>query len=124
MKKSQPDPALESPIPFRTGCNGEFAPRPQTAKDRLAERTFRERVSERARKLGVSRREFVGSVRRNNPGLESLLTFLPQGSCDISRQKQAMREVPALRRPSLRRMGPQTRREWLDFLRVNDGKPG
>ncbi|MEQ9319266.1 MAG: amidohydrolase family protein [Polyangiaceae bacterium] len=153
MKKSQPDPALESPIPFRTGCNGEFAPRPETSKDRLAERTFRDRVTERARKLGISRREFVGSVlgtttalgvintvygcgsesgaggaggtgaggygvggdmmdpdeqcevveghefifdvqthhvnpdgawRRNNPGLESLLTFLPQGSCDDS----------------------------------------
>jgi uncharacterized protein len=152
VKKSRKPPEIESPIPFRTGSNGEFAPRPETERDRRAERLFQRLAGERANKLGISRREFVGSVlgtttalgvinavygcgsdgdasstsggsgsggygvggdmmdageqclaveghefifdvqthhvnpdgewRQNNPGLESLLTFLPQGSCD------------------------------------------
>ena len=41
-------PELESPIPFVVGSNGEFAPPAVTARDRLAERTFKELVIERA----------------------------------------------------------------------------
>jgi len=62
MKKSAPDLHVESPIPFRTGSNGEFVPRPRSGKDALAERTFMQLVSDKARRLGVSRRQFVGSV--------------------------------------------------------------
>jgi hypothetical protein len=61
-KKSVPEPELESPIPFHTGSNGEFEPRPKTDQDRLAERTFKELVIEKARKLGMPRRTFVNSV--------------------------------------------------------------
>jgi len=62
MKKSIPEPELESPIPFRTGSNGEFAPRPESAADRRAEELYRRIADENARRLGVSRREFVHSA--------------------------------------------------------------
>ena len=62
MKKSRPELPIASPIPFHTGSNGEFAPRPKTAKDRLADKLFDELSDQRARKLGISRRDFVGSV--------------------------------------------------------------
>ena len=62
LPKSLTEPAIESPIPFRTGCNGEFLPAPPTERDLRAEALF-ERVSdEKARRLGVSRREFVGGA--------------------------------------------------------------
>jgi predicted TIM-barrel fold metal-dependent hydrolase len=62
MRKSEPDSAIESPIPFRAGSNGEFAPLPETDMDRRAEAAYRALVDERARKLGVSRRDFVRSA--------------------------------------------------------------
>jgi uncharacterized protein len=62
MKKSDPEAELASPIPFRTGSNGEYVPRPETARDRRAEELFRRMVDDRARRLGVSRREFVSSA--------------------------------------------------------------
>ena len=62
MKKSWPEVEPESPIPFRQGSNGEFVPPPPSDKDERAESLFRRTVEERARRLGVSRREFVGSA--------------------------------------------------------------
>ncbi len=62
MKKSRREPPLSSPIPFHTGSNGEFVPRPKTDRDRLAERTFWQQVDERRRKLGMTRRAFASSV--------------------------------------------------------------
>ena len=42
VKKSSPEYPIESPIPFRTGSNGEFEPRvPCNKLDRVAEETFR-----------------------------------------------------------------------------------
>ncbi|HZO13496.1 MAG TPA: amidohydrolase family protein, partial [Polyangiaceae bacterium] len=63
MKKSAPsEREPESPVPFHVGSNGELVPRPKTRRDEAAERTFRELVAEKARRLGLSRRDFVGSV--------------------------------------------------------------
>lgn len=60
--KSRPDLPIESPIPFRSGCNGEYAPRPATERDRKAEELFARESDERARRLGVPRRAFVQSA--------------------------------------------------------------
>ncbi|MEM8608682.1 MAG: amidohydrolase, partial [Myxococcota bacterium] len=62
MKKSADEPPLESPIPFRTGSNGEVAPRPPEKRDRVAEETFLRMVDEKSRRLGLSRRDFVSST--------------------------------------------------------------
>jgi hypothetical protein len=60
-KKTDIEPPLCSPIPFRPGSNGEFAPRAPSEQDRIAEHMFRRIVDDNARKLGVDRREFVKS---------------------------------------------------------------
>jgi predicted TIM-barrel fold metal-dependent hydrolase len=62
MKKSQADDRLESPISFHAGSNGELAPPPITAADRRAVELYRRIADERARRLGISRREFVTSA--------------------------------------------------------------
>ncbi len=62
MKKSAREAPIESPIPFRTGSNGEFAPAAPTARDRLAESMFAQMVADKARRLGMSRRAFVSST--------------------------------------------------------------
>jgi len=62
VKKSDPEPPIESPIPFRTGSNGEVAPRPPELRDRVAEETFARWVETNARRLGMSRRSFVSST--------------------------------------------------------------
>ena len=62
MKKSDPDPPIESPIPFRTGSNGEFEPPAPTARDRAADEMFHRLAADNARRLGVSRRDFVSST--------------------------------------------------------------
>ena len=62
MKKTLPEPPLESPIPFSHGSNGEYVPRPAGEKASRAEDLFRRTVDERARRLGVSRREFIESA--------------------------------------------------------------
>lgn len=53
---------MESPIPFRTGSNGEVEPPPSTDRDRVANETFHTLSEEKARRLGVSRRDFVSSA--------------------------------------------------------------
>jgi predicted TIM-barrel fold metal-dependent hydrolase len=62
MSKSRPDAPLESPIGFHAGSNGEFAPRPVTAEDRRAEEAYRQLADASARRLGISRRDFVTSA--------------------------------------------------------------
>jgi predicted TIM-barrel fold metal-dependent hydrolase len=62
VKKSSHEPPIESPIPFRTGSNGEFNPPPPTKRDRIAEEIFQRLVAEKSRRLGLSRREFVSST--------------------------------------------------------------
>lgn len=60
-KKSEAEPPLRSPIAFRPCSNGEMLPRPETARDRRAERRFLEIVEEKHRRLGMTRREFAQS---------------------------------------------------------------
>jgi predicted TIM-barrel fold metal-dependent hydrolase len=62
MRKSRPDGKLESPIPFHVGSNGEMAPRPATDDDRRAEAAFRRLADESARRMGISRRQFLTSA--------------------------------------------------------------
>jgi hypothetical protein len=62
VKKSSPEFPIESPIPFRTGSNGEFEPPPPTKRDRVAEETFHRLSADKAKRLGVSRRDFVSST--------------------------------------------------------------
>jgi predicted TIM-barrel fold metal-dependent hydrolase len=66
MKKSDPvDPAEElpqSPISFHPSSNGEFEPRPVTDRDRRAAAIYRGIVEEKARRLGMSRRDFTESA--------------------------------------------------------------
>jgi len=61
VKKSSPEYPIESPIPFRTGSNGEFEPRAFSKLDRVADETFHRVAAEKAKRLGVSRRDFVSS---------------------------------------------------------------
>jgi len=66
MRKSDPrDPAderPESPISFHPSSNGEFEPRAVTDRDRQAAAMYREIVEQKARRLGMSRREFTESA--------------------------------------------------------------
>jgi hypothetical protein len=62
VKKSLPDYPIESPIPFRTGSNGEFEPPALSKRDRIADESFHRLSAENAKRLGVSRRDFVSST--------------------------------------------------------------
>jgi len=62
VKKSSPEFPIESPIPFRAGSNGEFEPPAPTERDRVAEETFHRLSADKAKRLGVSRRDFVSST--------------------------------------------------------------
>ena len=61
-RKTAPEPALESPIPFTCGSNGEYVPRGEDAHARRTEAVFRDLVDERSRRLGMSRRAFLDSA--------------------------------------------------------------
>jgi uncharacterized protein len=62
MKKSQPEPPLASPVSFYTGSNGEFAPPAVGPLEQRADERYRRLIDERARRLGVSRRELIRSA--------------------------------------------------------------
>ena len=62
-KKTLPEPPLESPIPFSTGCNGEFIPREPGDRERRSEEMFRALVDERSGKLGISRRSLQSKMK-------------------------------------------------------------
>jgi predicted TIM-barrel fold metal-dependent hydrolase len=62
VKKSSPEYPIESPIPFRAGSNGEFEPREPTKRDRVAGELFHRFVGEKAKRIGISRRDFVSST--------------------------------------------------------------
>jgi predicted TIM-barrel fold metal-dependent hydrolase len=61
-KKSEPDEPFESPIAFVPASNGERTPPQPTERDRRAITLFRELADLRARRLGVSRRDFLRSA--------------------------------------------------------------
>jgi uncharacterized protein len=63
MKKSAPeDDRPESPISFHPSSNGEFEPRPVTDRDRRAAAMYRSLVEQKARRMGLTRREFAESA--------------------------------------------------------------
>ena len=62
VKKSSPEYPVESPIPFRTGSNGEFEPPPVSRRDRVANEIFHRLSAEKASRLGLPRRDFVSSA--------------------------------------------------------------
>jgi len=61
-KKTEDDRELGLPIPTQFISNGEFWPFPQTERQRQIERLIIQMADERARKLGWSRRKFLGSA--------------------------------------------------------------
>lgn len=61
-KKSQAEAPVESPIPFYPCSNGEYCPRPATARDRKAEEMFHHIVEEKHKRLGMTRRQFAESA--------------------------------------------------------------
>ncbi|MEO8178698.1 MAG: amidohydrolase family protein [Deltaproteobacteria bacterium] len=76
-RKSEQEPELRSPIPFDPPSNGEFCPRPPSARARLAERLWRRLVEDQHRRLGLSRRQFVESA----CGMASALWAINQAAC-------------------------------------------
>lgn len=52
---------IQSPIPNRISSNEEFIPPPQTAKEREVENRLREMAARNAKRLGLSRRQFLRS---------------------------------------------------------------
>jgi predicted TIM-barrel fold metal-dependent hydrolase len=57
-------------------------------------------------------------------GIDVAATRCAIAEDDLSNAKLAIGEDPALRRPSYRRAGPQSRREFLSYLRLHEGQPG
>ncbi len=47
VKKSGSEYPVESPIPFKTGSNGEFEPLAPTKRDRVADETFHRLAAEK-----------------------------------------------------------------------------
>ena len=68
MKKSRPEIPERLPIKLDAVSNGEYVPRPDARVQKLQENVMRE-ASERARRLGVSRRAFSGQQLRCRDGL-------------------------------------------------------
>jgi hypothetical protein len=62
MKKSETDPSLELPWELGPSSNGEVAPAPRTPRDDHAEEEYRRLVDRQARRLGLSRRQFMDSA--------------------------------------------------------------
>jgi hypothetical protein len=52
---------FRSPVPTRMISNGEYMPVPQTAKQKRVEARIKELADEACKKLGISRRQFLGS---------------------------------------------------------------
>src|ERR1700704_6959831 len=52
---------LRSPIPTQMVSNGEYMPEPQTDQQKRVEARLKELADTAAKKLGVSRREFLGT---------------------------------------------------------------
>ena len=71
-KKSDRETPIESPIAFHPCSNGEFVPAPKSARDARAERRFLELVDEKAKRTGMTRRDFA----RSSGGVVAALVVL------------------------------------------------
>jgi predicted TIM-barrel fold metal-dependent hydrolase len=56
------DEPFQGPVPTRMISNGEYMPHPQTAKQRHVEVRVKELADKAAKKLGISRRQFLAST--------------------------------------------------------------
>jgi hypothetical protein len=52
---------LQSPVPTRMVSSGEYMPHPQTDQQKRVEHRIQELAAEASKKLGINRREFLGS---------------------------------------------------------------
>src|SRR5437773_7651860 len=57
--RGRPDGEPRVPFPLSDVSNGEWCPRPPSAKQRLAARLLDEEVARRVRRLGLTRGEFL-----------------------------------------------------------------
>lgn len=62
MKKSEREESFESPISFHPSSNGEFEPLPVTERNRFAAGLFGRLVADKAKRMGMTRREFAESA--------------------------------------------------------------
>jgi len=76
-RKSEAEPPLASPIAFAPPSNGEFCPRPPSARAERAEALFWRAVEAKHRRLGLGRRAFVESA----CGMASALWAINQVAC-------------------------------------------
>ena len=76
-RKSEAEPALVAPIAFVPPSNGEFCPRPPSARAERAEALFWRSVEDKRQRLGVSRRAFVESA----CGMATALWAINQAAC-------------------------------------------
>src|SRR5262252_935363 len=53
---------FQGPVPTRMISNGEYMPHPQTQKQKHVEARVKELADKASRKLGISRRQFLGST--------------------------------------------------------------
>src|SRR6266849_7315330 len=56
------DEPFQGPVPTRMISNGEYMPHPQTQKQKHVEARVKELADKAAKKLGISRRRFLGST--------------------------------------------------------------
>src|SRR2546428_12787936 len=54
---------FQSPVPTRMVSNGEYMPFPQTQKQKHVEQRIQELAEKVCKKVGISRREFLGGLR-------------------------------------------------------------
>ena len=57
-------------------------------------------------------------------GIDVAATRCAISGDDVSNAKLAIKDDPSLRRPSYRQAGPQSRREFLRYLQLHEGRPG
>jgi len=76
---------VDSPVPTQVVSNEEFVPRPQTEKQRQVEHLIGELAEEKARKLGMDRREFMRtSMGMATAFLASNMVFGPNWDVDAA----------------------------------------
>jgi predicted TIM-barrel fold metal-dependent hydrolase len=102
MKKTASELPPVLPIDFGPVSNGEFLPRPPRAIDRIAERTVHEHADAHAKRIGVSRREFLASA----AGTASALAVIDQlAGCRTYRVDKASTEHPEAARAAFAASG-------------------
>src|ERR1700687_2768555 len=61
VEPSEIGETLQSPVRTRMVSSGEYMPHPQTDQQRRVEHRIQELTTEASKKLGINRREFLGS---------------------------------------------------------------